>query len=577
MSDYTEEQLKDAARKALADGNTDAAKRFVDAARAVAAPSPEAAPKPPSSSRPKWTENIWASGEADTFGEKLGQYIRGGTAAVARGMADVPALPVNVAQLGAMGVEKLFGMDDPSMVSRALDRLPDTRDMLGAVPVLGPESRYKAPGKVGEFLSTAGEFAGGAGLMSGAKTMLKYGLAPGLASETAGQATEGTAAEPYARTAAALAAPFAVGAAQKGFQRVVSPMAGKLDPSRMKAVETLREAGVTPTAGQVVGGRTAESQLYREAATASGRALADDALEDFTAAAMKSVGSTARKATPDALEEATSRIGSVFDDAIVGVEIAPSTQDLTAMSKALEVYRQLAPKTAVAPIFKNINKELVRAFRSGNPIPAESVAAWRSNLSKLTTSADPAARGAAVAALDAVDDAISTALVAAGKPEVVAKLSEARNHYRNLLALESAAQRSDTGIITPAQLRNALLVQGRRRYVQGKGDLGPLTRAGVEVLDSLPNSGTQQRLSAGQLASGAASGTGAGLGAFGLGVDPFLATGIGAAATAAPFLRNQFLSSGMGQKYFLNQLMQKAGPAVTKKGAAAMLPGLLAQ
>jgi hypothetical protein len=523
-------------------------------------------------------ENVIGSGEADTFGEKLGQYIRGGTAAVARGMADVPALPVNVAQLGAMGVEKLFGMEDPSMVSRALDRLPDTRDMLGAVPVLGPESRYKAPGKVGEFLSTGGEFSGGAGLMSGAKAMLKYGLAPGLASEAAGQATQDYPnVEPFARAGAALTTPFAVGAAQKGFQRAVSPMAGKLDPSRMKAVETLREAGVTPTAGQVVGGRTAESQLYREAATASGRALADDALEDFTAAAMKSVGSTARKATPDALEEATSRIGSVFDDAIVGVEIAPSTQDLTAMSKALEVYRQLAPKTAVAPIFKNINKELVRAFRSGNPIPAESVAAWRSNLSKLTTSADPAARGAAVAALDAVDDAISTALVAAGKPEVVAKLSEARNHYRNLLALESAAQRSDTGIITPAQLRNALLVQGRRRYVQGKGDLGPLARAGVEVLDSLPNSGTQQRLSAGQLASGAASGTGAGLGAFGLGVDPFLATGIGAAATATPFLRNQFLSSGMGQKYFLNQLMQKAGPAVTKKGAAAMLPGLLAQ
>lgn len=523
-------------------------------------------------------ENVIGSGEADTFGEKLGQYIRGGTNAVARGMADVPALPVNVAQLGAAGVEELFGMEDPSMVSRALDRLPDTRDMLGAVPVLGPESRYKAPGKVGEFLSTGGEFSGGAGLMSGAKAMLKYGLAPGLASEAAGQATQDYPnVEPFARAGAALTTPFAVGAAQKGFQRAVSPMAGKLDPSRMKAVETLREAGVTPTAGQVVGGRTAESQLYREAATASGRALADDALEDFTAAAMKSVGSTARKATPDALEEATSRIGSVFDDAIVGVEIAPSTQDLTAMSKALEVYRQLAPKTAVAPIFKNINKELVRAFRSGNPIPAESVAAWRSNLSKLTTSADPAARGAAVAALDAVDDAISTALVAAGKPEVVAKLSEARNHYRNLLALESAAQRSDTGIITPAQLRNALLVQGRRRYVQGKGDLGPLARAGVEVLDSLPNSGTQQRLSAGQLASGAASGTGAGLGAFGLGVDPFLATGIGAAATATPFLRNQFLSSGMGQKYFLNQLMQKAGPAVTKKGAAAMLPGLLAQ
>jgi hypothetical protein len=65
-------------------------------------------------------ENIIGSGEVDTPGERLGQYIRGGTAAVARGMADVPALPANIAQLGALGVERLLGMEEPSMVSRAL-------------------------------------------------------------------------------------------------------------------------------------------------------------------------------------------------------------------------------------------------------------------------------------------------------------------------------------------------------------------------------------------------------------------------------------------------------------------------
>ena len=523
-------------------------------------------------------ENLIGSGEVDTPGERLGQYIRGGAAAVARGMADVPALPANLAQLGAMGVEKALGMEEPSMVSRGLAALPDTREMLGAVPVIGPESEYVAPGTVGEFISTAGEFAGGAGASAGPRTMLKYGVAPGVASEAAGQVTEGTAAEPYARTAAALLAPAAVGVAQKGIQRAVSPMAGQIDPARMQAVETLREAGVTPTAGQVVGGRAAESQLYREASTASGRALADDALEDFTAAAMKSVGSTARKATPEALEEATSRIGKVFDEAITGVEVVPSSKDLTAMSKALEVYRELAPKDAVAPIFENINKALVRSFRANTPISAKSVASWRSNLSKLTTSSDTATRNAAAEALEAVDDAINASLVAAGKPEVVSKLSEARNQYRNLLALERAAQRSETGIITPTQLRNALLVQGRRRYVQGKGDLGPLARAGVEVLKDLPNSGTQQRLSAGQVIPGASGGTAAGLGAaFGFGVDPVAATAIGAAAAATPALRNQFLSSNMGQRYFLNQLMEQAGPAVTKEGAAAMLPGLLSQ
>lgn len=522
-------------------------------------------------------ENVIGSGEVDTPGERLGQYIRGGTAAVARGIADVPALPANIAQLGALGVEKALGMEEPSMVSRGLAALPDTREMLGAVPVIGPESRYQAPGTAGEYISTIGEFAGGAGASAGPRTMLKYGAAPGVASEAAGQATEGTAAEPYARTAAALLAPLGVSAAQRATQKVVSPMAGQLDPSRMQAVETLRDAGVTPTAGQVVGGRAGENQLYREAATAQGRTLSENALEDFTAAALKSVGSTARKATPDALEEAATRIGGVFDDAIKGVEVAPSAQDLTRMSKALETYRQMAPKEASAPIFENINKALVQSFRSGNPIPASNVSSWRSTLSKLTTSPDTATRQAAIDALEAVDEAINTSLKTAGKPEMVAKLSEARNQYRNLLAIERAAQRSESGLLTPAQLRTALLVQGRRRYVQGKGDLGPLTRAGAEVLEALPQSGTQPRSLAGQLTSGAAGGTGAGLGAFGLGLDPVMATGVGVAATAAPALRNRFLASDAGQRYFLNQMMQQAGPSVTREGAAAMLPGLLSQ
>lgn len=562
------EQLMNALRAADAAGDTEAAQRFAQMLKTLSA-------APERTFGQMLYENVIGSGEADTPGEKLGQYIRGAGAATARGIADVPALPANIAQLGAIGVEKAFGMEEPSMVSRGLAALPDTRDMLSAVT--GGESEYQAPGKIGEYISTAGEFAGGAGASAGPRAMLKYGAAPGVASEAAGQATEGEAAEPYARTAAALLAPAAAGAAQKGIQRAVSPMAGQLDPSRMQAVDTLREAGVTPTAGQVVGGRAAEGQLYREASTTAGRALADDALEDFTAAAMESVGSVARKATPDALEEATSRIGKVFDEATAGVEVVPSPRDLTAMSEALEVYRELAPKDAVAPIFENINKALVRSFRAGAPIPAKSVASWRSSLSKLTTSADTATRNAAASALEAVDDAIDSSLVAAGKPELVSKLSEARNQYRNLLALERAAQRSETGIITPAQLRNALLMQGRRRYVQGKGDLGPLTRAGAEVLEALPNSGTQQRLSAGQVMSGAAGGTGVGLGTFGLGLDPIAATAVGTAAAVAPALRNQFLSSNMGQRYFLNQLMEQAGPAVTKEGAAAMLPGLLSQ
>ena len=237
MSEYTEEQLKDAARKALADGNEAAAKRLIAEARKVAAkPQPAAPAEPERTLGQTLYENIIGSGEVDTPGERLGQYIRGGTAAVARGIADVPALPANLAQLGAMGVEKALGMEEPSMVSRGLAALPDTREMLGAVPVIGPESRYQAPGTVGEYISTAGEFAGGAGASAGPRTMLKYGVTPGVASEAAGQVTEGTAAEPYARFAAGLFAPIAVNTTNKTVNALFKRAAER--PS----LETLRGA-----------------------------------------------------------------------------------------------------------------------------------------------------------------------------------------------------------------------------------------------------------------------------------------------------------------------------------------------
>lgn len=210
------------------------AKQETMARRGGEKPAPEA--KPERTIGQTLYENIIGSGEVDTPGERLGQLIRGAGAATARGLADVPALPANIAQLGAMGVEKAFGMEQPSAVSRGLAALPDTREMLAAVPVIGPESQYVAPGAAGKFISTAGEFAGGAGGLSGAGQMLRYGVIPGLASEAAGQATEGTALEPYARMAGAFFAPIALGTANK----TLSAMFKRA--SERPSVQTLKDA-----------------------------------------------------------------------------------------------------------------------------------------------------------------------------------------------------------------------------------------------------------------------------------------------------------------------------------------------
>jgi hypothetical protein len=62
---------------------------------------------------------------------------------------------------------------------------------------------YQPKTIVGDYAQTAGEFVPSALLMpegSLATNALRYGLLPALSSETAGQLTKGTAAEPWART-----------------------------------------------------------------------------------------------------------------------------------------------------------------------------------------------------------------------------------------------------------------------------------------------------------------------------------------------------------------------------------------
>jgi len=63
---------------------------------------------------------------------------------------------------------------------------------------------YQPKTIIGDYAQTAGEFVPGALLMpegSLATNALRYGLLPALSSETAGQLTKGTAAEPWARAA----------------------------------------------------------------------------------------------------------------------------------------------------------------------------------------------------------------------------------------------------------------------------------------------------------------------------------------------------------------------------------------
>lgn len=535
-------------------------------------------------------ENIIGSGEADTPGERFGQTLnemgRAGAAGVARGvagLADIPGMIVGGASnLASAGLERVGA--DPTFIrgmQMGLEGQPmgtgdRAREGIGAIT--GGASEYQSPTTAGQFAGTVGEFLPGAMLGGGsslASNALRYGVLPGVASEAAGQLTEGTAAEPYARAAAAIGAPLGAAAIEKGVRRAITPLPG-IDAERLKLTKVLDDFGVPVTAGQ----RTGSETLRRiEGSTARGAQMMDDQAEAFTAAALKSIGVDAKRATPDVIEEASRKIGGVFNSVTKGVDVAPDAPLLTKMSDALREYRELAPSAEVAPIFSNINKELVKAFRGQNSIPATTLNSWRSQLSKLTTSNSAATREAAKVALEAVDESLTKSLTALGRADDVARLSEARGQWRNLLAIEGAASRAGestaSGLLSPSVLRNEVVRQGRTGYTRGtRGGLADLTRAAEGVIKPLPTVQAGGARNINLLPTMASSGAGGAIG--GMVGGPVGAVVGGSLGAAAPQVGANMAMSPAIQRYLANQAVG-AGGDIFDPNVIRATGGLLAQ
>lgn len=510
-----------------------------------------------------WTdtlyENVIGSGAVDTPGERLGELFRGGTAAVARGMADVPAAPAGIAQLATMGVEKLSGMPlGSSAASRAIQSLPSTREMLASIPVIGPESRYIAPGAAGEYIATGGEFAGGAGLSSGPRAMLRYGVAPGIASEAAGQAVQGTEYEqydPYLRTLAAIAAPAIAG-------KITSPLGGA-DPELLAAAERARALGLNPSAGQTTG--SPRLQALEDTLTAT-----PEQLDTLARLAMGTVGSSAPRASQSALREAQSALSTKFDDILGGVEAVPDQNIAQRAMSVVDNYLQDAPASAAIPRVRNVANEIIDAATSPNPTPIslETFRKWRTSLGSLATSDLEADRIAARELRDVIDAATDVALIAAGRASDIPKLAETRKQWWNLIGLKDVASRAGQearlGRMTPEALRAAVRrTQGPEAISMGRGtnlaELATTAEAAIPSAASVSPGGV--RSVAPEVAATGLAGLAGG------GVPGMIA------APLATSLGRQFLMNDVVQRYLRNQA---AGPT-TRSGMIGVVPGLLAQ
>lgn len=489
--------------------------------------------------------------------------IKSGASGMARGAMELAGLPGTLSDLFDTGVSAALRKgyefatgDKPSSTGGAVERffaqeLPKN-PLSGqtirkfASDTTGGATEYQPKTTAGKYASTIGEFLPGAAAFGGGSigSMLRFGALPGAASETAGQMTEGSRAEPYARIAAALAAPAVPALAS----RAVTPF--RIDPSRAKAAQVLRSEGVSPTAGQVTGSR---GLRYRESELGGGKAaqMMEDQAEAFTSAALRRAGGSGR-ATSENMAAINQRLGRGFEEISSRNNLVLDRSILDDISGTIREYGRLLPSEQ-RRIVNNLAQDIVEKFRKGNGIMSgRDYQTARSRLTKRVKNAtgrDNELADAYRGLRDALDDGMSRSV----GPEDAARWAELRREWGNLKTLERAAvgggEDAALGLISPARLRMAAAMGRRGQYARGEGDFAELAKAGQTLLTPLPQSGTAPRL----MARGLGAGVGAGAGAAAGNIPGAIA---GAAlGQAVPYVAGRTLMSRPVQGYLTNQLM----------------------
>jgi hypothetical protein len=443
---------------------------------------------------------------------------------------------------------------------------------------------YEPQSTAGEYARTAGEFA--PGLIGGPAGFGARALATGagaVASETAGQLTKGTAAEPWARMGAGLAGALApsVGA------RMITP-APVTDPRIARNVALLDAENVHMTAGDRTGSkalRWAESAAEDSAFAGPGaRAIRERQHADVTRAALRRVGEHADDWT-EALPQARDRIGEAFNQFGRNHEVRVDPQLFDDLNRAHANYTgDVAPafrSPRVERVLQDFQPAAAAINRGEQPIiSGRQYSAWRSDL---TDAAQRASDAETRHAINGIVEALDGALQRSAPAEAAEAIATARRQYRHLETLTDVASRAgqDTaqGYLSASNIRNAInkTKTDKRYYSRGQGDFGEFSRAAEAIIKPLPNSGTAPREGANSLMTLTGMGFGAALGLpLGVGGSAAGAMAGALAPVAGKALAARTVMNPLVQRYLGNQAVPVRGaPLAGAMGTAAAGPAIM--
>ena len=356
-----------------------------------------------------------------------------------RGAAQVADFPADVAQLATTGIEagtKFLTGKPPSEgvmsgITAGMEALPIVGDIrkysgavAGAAERAAPELyNYDPQSFEGDVLQTAGEFAIGMG-----RRPVAQALVPAAAVETVKASNLPENVKLPTEIAAMVLSPAV-------YKRVVSPTGGKITGQTKKALQLLSDEGVFPSAGQATGSKSA---MLMEEGSDLGLALQQQALQNFTKAALKRIGVTKFDNLGSDMEAAYRRIGNDLDITIGAVKPKIERKDAVDLARVLERYSGQASEMLRSPVFEEAAKSFVQAYRSGKPISTEQIRYLHQTLNPLTRRGDETGV-AAREMMPVIKDVIFRALPKDARKQWV----NANKEYRDFLALESALAKRD--------------------------------------------------------------------------------------------------------------------------------------
>lgn len=484
-----------------------------------------------------------------TWGDTATDVAKSGGIGLVQGGIGLATLPGNMEMLGRMGIDKagqMMGYDPQTTKGQLLPHYGHAKKFVEGYT----GEFYEPKTTAGKYARTVGEFAPMAlNPTVGLATRAASTIGGGLGSEFAGQMTEGTAAEPWARFGGGVVG----GMLPRAAIRTGTP--APTSPDHARQVDVLRREGVTDlTAGQRTDKRALKwgESVTQDTPFGGTRAaeMQTRQAEQFTRAALQRAGVQADRADPAVINARFDRFDQQFGTLTQNTTIPPSTRLMRDLQRAVQEYEATVPPTLHNPVVRGVAEDFMQLVRARQSIPGEAYSTARSLMDKrarATVHSDTPYSDAMFAIRNALDNAAERALPA----QLAGQFREVRREYRNTLILVKAATGAGAdaakGLISPAQLANAAKATDRRGYARGRGDLDELARAGVAVMTPLPQSGTAPRLAAqGVMQSISAAG---GMAAGGLeGAAINLAMSLGGPALAARGLMSRPVQGYLGNQ-----------------------------